>query len=92
MTKRAGGLQTLFGWLRSRGGGRKRGARISRLGNEDVTNLCFHTDPGRGFAIGAMASGIDVSMDSHIAGVALRSSLLVTESTVEGELDSSLED
>lgn len=53
--------------------------------DEGFINFGFSIASERGFASGVMATGNDVTMNSHLTMVALRSGLLVTEEIVAAE-------
>lgn len=57
-----------------------------------MTNALLSIVSGRGFAICFMATEIDVSVESSVAKVALRSSFLATKGNGEVERDCLLEE
>lgn len=79
------GLESGFIVLRSRRGARRRQALVSCLAYEGKANSCPSTKSGRRFDTGLVLFGIDVTMDSPLAEVAVRSGLLSTEDSVEAE-------
>lgn len=67
-----GGCKSGFVWPQCREIARGRGAQVSRQENEGASSSCPSFEFGKGFATGSIAPGIDVSMNSPFAGMALK--------------------
>lgn len=71
-----------FRWWLSRGRAPGPEFQISQLEDEHVANFSLSIDSGRRFPTGVMTFGINFSMDSPLASVALTNSPLATEVSV----------
>lgn len=76
------GLWRNFFWSRSRWRVQKREALVSRVKDKRISNSCHSIMSGRGFATGIIVSGVNVSMNSLLDGMALWNSFYAAENCV----------